>query len=290
MFVQRENFGPRHILQYNFVMNNFNYPAHIHQFPEICYVIFGELEVTVNQRTYTAKVGDFIFIHPMQVHSYHTPEMCNCLVSAFSGMFVSDLMAEMAGKSGEVPVFRCMESVESYVRSTFLGGEVGDEIVVRKPPVGIEYADRHYTGQHFVKYNDPVVSARFRSCFYAILSEYLRVVPMVDASTDGSDALAQVLFYISKHYLEPITLADTAAALGYSSNYLSHRIQKSSGMNWNTLLGSLRVEHAQHLLHTHQGTMLDIALECGFNNERSFHRMFRRITGQSPGEYLRERG
>ena len=27
-------------------------------------------------------------------------------------------------------------------------------------------------------------------------------------------------------------------------------------------------------------------LECGFGTERSFHRMFRRVTGSTPGEYM----
>ena len=34
-------------------------------------------------------------------------------------------------------------------------------------------------------------------------------------------------------------------------------------------------------------TALDAALESGFETERSFYRAFRKITGMTPGEYVK---
>jgi AraC-like DNA-binding protein len=35
--------------------------------------------------------------------------------------------------------------------------------------------------------------------------------------------------------------------------------------------------------------MIDIALECGYANERSFYRAFSRVTGMTPGEYRKSK-
>ena len=35
--------------------------------------------------------------------------------------------------------------------------------------------------------------------------------------------------------------------------------------------------------------VIDIALECGYENERSFYRAFLRVTGMTPGEYRKSK-
>ena len=56
-------------------------------------------------------------------------------------------------------------------------------------------------------------------------------------------------------------------------------------MNFRTLLNSFRVERSKELLRKTQDKIIDIALECGFSCERSFHRAFLSIMGTTPGEY-----
>jgi len=36
---------------------------------------------------------------------------------------------------------------------------------------------------------------------------------------------------------------------------------------------------------TFKGTMLDIALSCGFNNTANFNKTFRKLTGMTPTDY-----
>jgi len=33
-------------------------------------------------------------------------------------------------------------------------------------------------------------------------------------------------------------------------------------------------------------TMMSLALDCGFNSKSSFNKNFKKVTGQSPSEYL----
>ena len=57
------------------------------------------------------------------------------------------------------------------------------------------------------------------------------------------------------------------------------------GMNYVTYVNMVRIEHAVGMLGTNQYRMIDIALECGFSNIRSFNRVFKEITGSTPTEF-----
>jgi hypothetical protein len=47
----------------------------------------------------------------------------------------------------------------------------------------------------------------------------------------------------------------------------------------------LRLERGAFRLLSHESNLLDIALECGFQNHETFSRAFRRRFGKSPGNY-----
>lgn len=284
MKVQRENFLPNGTIKYNLERVWYEYVLHIHRFVEIGYVIDGEIELIADGITYRAKKGDFIYLAPMQLHGYRTPESSDFLVSAFTGTLINDYIVANEGKRGVTPVFHCSESVRQYFHTTFVDGELDDGKAMCPRP-----AERA-TEMHIVNYSDPEKLYRIKSCLYAILGEYSRTTKMIPHDGD-TNAFSSVINYLSVHYRESITLTSVATTIGYSSGYLSHIIKKTCGMNFSTILGSLRIEYALHLIHSNfSGTMLELALESGFNTERSFHRMFQQIVGTTPRDYARQHG
>ena len=46
-----------------------------------------------------------------------------------------------------------------------------------------------------------------------------------------------------------------------------------------------RIEEALSLIKTTDMNILDIALECGFNNAANFNKIFKRYTNVSPGRF-----
>ena len=281
MKVQRENFLANGTIKYNLERVWYEYVLHVHRFAEIGYVMDGEIELTADGVTYRAKKGDFIYLAPMQLHGYHTPESTDFLVSAFTGTLIGDFLAANEGLRGTTPVFRCSEDVRRYFHATFVDGELDDGKALCPRP-----ADRA-TETHIVDYSEPAKLYRIKSCLYAVLGEYCRTTEMVPIGGD-TNVFSSVMSYLADHYREPVTLSTAAAAIGYSAGYLSHIIKKTCGMNFSTILGSLRIEYALYLIHRNfSGTMLELALECGFGTERSFHRMFRQITDTTPGVFMR---
>ncbi len=101
------------------------------------------------------------------------------------------------------------------------------------------------------------------------------------------------LMQIEKFYTEPeLTLSALAEKLDIYPNHLSQIINEKEGKNFYDYINKLRVEEfiRQVLLpENSKFTMMSIALDCGFNSKSSFNKNFKKVTGQSPTEYLNKR-
>jgi AraC-like DNA-binding protein len=93
-----------------------------------------------------------------------------------------------------------------------------------------------------------------------------------------------------KSYIEPeLSLVTLAARLNVHSNYLSQVINERENKNFFDYINTLRVEEFKKRISlpaNSQFTIMSIAYECGFNSKSSFNKNFKKVTGQSPSEYM----
>jgi AraC-like DNA-binding protein len=83
-----------------------------------------------------------------------------------------------------------------------------------------------------------------------------------------------------------ITLSFAAEKMNFSESYFSRVFKRLMGINFVTYLNMIRVEHAAAELKASGKRVLDIALSSGFNNIRTFNRVFKEITGYTPSQFL----
>ncbi len=93
-----------------------------------------------------------------------------------------------------------------------------------------------------------------------------------------------------KSFLQPeLTLAELSKQIGISVNQLSKVINTGFGKNFNDFINEYRIEEVKKALQdpaNHQYSILGIAFDCGFNSKATFNRVFKKVTGSSPSEYL----
>lgn len=87
----------------------------------------------------------------------------------------------------------------------------------------------------------------------------------------------------------PPSLAELAATLHFSENYLIRIFREIMGITPHAYVNAARIRKAKLLLSTSNITAERIAFECGFADYAHFYRMFRRETGISPKEYRRRK-
>ncbi|RAV15309.1 helix-turn-helix domain-containing protein [Paenibacillus contaminans] len=96
-----------------------------------------------------------------------------------------------------------------------------------------------------------------------------------------------MLEYIHTHYNEDLSLEMVADKLNMSANYFSAYFKDKTGVNFSDYLTELRILKAKHLLLHSDQRIQDIAEQVGYLNANSFTRMFKKVTGITPGEYKR---
>jgi AraC-like DNA-binding protein len=95
-----------------------------------------------------------------------------------------------------------------------------------------------------------------------------------------------------KPYLETeLTLPRLSECLSMPQHDLSRVINESLNQNFFDFVNGYRVEEAKRLLvdpAKSAHTILDIALEAGFNSKTTFNGAFKKITGKTPSEFRLE--
>ncbi|MCE9613609.1 MAG: AraC family transcriptional regulator [Lentisphaerae bacterium] len=93
--------------------------------------------------------------------------------------------------------------------------------------------------------------------------------------------------YLDERYAEPHTLAALACRAGLSRTYLCRAFKAYTGKPVFDYLIQRRVQAAMMRLRGGNEKILQIALECGFNDLAYFNRKFKELLGQTPTAYRR---
>jgi len=98
-------------------------------------------------------------------------------------------------------------------------------------------------------------------------------------------ALRKAERYIWENYTRKLSLKEIAAASGLSAPYFSTVFKDEMGENLSNYLNRLRVEKAAAMLITTNEPIGEIAVNCGFEDQSWFSKIFKNNTGFTPGKY-----
>src|SRR5690606_13978904 len=84
------------------------------------------------------------------------------------------------------------------------------------------------------------------------------------------------------------TLPDLAAAAGTSRSVLSERFTHYLGESPISYLARARLQRAARLLQGGRKTVLEVAMDVGYESEAAFNRAFKREYGLPPAQYRRK--
>lgn len=256
MRIMGSNFGSKAAFQHQIYNRIYKVSNHIHQYAELIFMLEGEMRITVDDREEYIRAGEAAFIFPFQTHRMSSKSVNKLAMYLFPESTVMSFMKKYEGMVGERTVFKPSESTLAVFREKILN-------------------------------NEDLTLYNVKGFLYLVLDDYISEVSLTK-SIGGTNVVSKVITYMNEHFTEPITLESVAVALGYSANYLSHCIQKLYGLNFCTILASLRIERARYLITSTHKTMTEICYECGFGSERTFLRQFRSIMGFSPSVYRKK--
>jgi AraC family transcriptional regulator len=85
-----------------------------------------------------------------------------------------------------------------------------------------------------------------------------------------------------------LTLEELAKESGYSRSHFLRMFRAATSRTPHNYLIHLRLERAQELIKKRAGSLVDVAIACGYSSHSHMTQAFRRILGVTPSEYQRQ--
>ena len=103
-----------------------------------------------------------------------------------------------------------------------------------------------------------------------------------------SKKLKKALNYIHTNYTRKITLDETAEMVGYSKGNFCKAFKQATGMSFHSYLNNYRITNSCYLLSNTDLSVGNIAEAVGFQEFKTFCRVFRATLGKTPTEFRSE--
>jgi len=109
---------------------------------------------------------------------------------------------------------------------------------------------------------------------------------MLKEAASESPVVSRTRVYIAEHHSDELTLGEVASAVNMSAFYFCKMFKKATGLTFTDYLARVRVEKVKNLLLNPHKRVSEAAYEAGFQSLSQFNRVFRRIVGETPTQYV----
>lgn len=240
------------------ILDNFHFPPHLHPYVEIIYVVEGTIKVTVNDETRKLSAKESAVCFPNDIHAYHSIGSSKILITIFSPDITSSYFGVNLNKTLENP-FLPQDTKKNGISDFFL-----------------------MLYEEFQHNNDKYV---VKGLLYTILGKLKEYSTLKNSSSSYNTTMQKLLRYIEDHYQEKLSLDLIANELGFSKFYLSRIFSNKIGYPFNDYINRLRINKAIKLLSETDLSVTNIGLECGFESQRNFNRIFKEYVVLTPTQF-----
>ena len=243
---------------------------HCHGCYELFYTETGACRFLIDDNIFDLHAGDFMLVPPMSLHyTRYLFGQCKRTIILFQE---EDLPPE---------VRQTMPTGEKFFRSA----QIFQAPLAHRERISACLEQMVSEG----KINDSrselmrrvLLSGLFLLCGRVCI--FLSEQPSDIHTTDQQ--IIKAAHYINEHYMNPVTTADIAQAVGFSPNYLSRKFRAAAGIGLHEYLVFVRLHHAAlELISTHD-SITAIALRCGFSDSNYFKDSFKKKYDVTPRDY-----
>lgn len=106
--------------------------------------------------------------------------------------------------------------------------------------------------------------------------------------TSCHHVIKEVVKYLDENYTSKLNQEDLAEKFFISKEYLSRKFKSEFGINMVDYINQLRIQKAQLLMESASLKLFDIAYKVGFQDEKYFSRVFKKVVGISPKEFRKK--
>ena len=112
----------------------------------------------------------------------------------------------------------------------------------------------------------------------------------IELKSNSENVCQMIVDYVANHFTDPnISLAKLADIFNYTDKYLSYLFSNRMKLGFNTYLNQLRIGYARNLINQNITSISQLAEMCGYSDSSYFSKVFKKLEGISPTEYIRRK-
>lgn len=261
---------------------------HWHSQFEILHLKKGKYIVEINMDKHIVENESFCFINSEELHCIESE--CSCVESAL----VFDL---------KMLSFDIMDSIQMQLINPMINGNLKLPAILQikdecSKKVLSEYKkileafknegplSQSIEGNRAEKLSSQIKIKAALLNILAILYESNNIVKYTNEDENYKvEYIKTIISYIKKNYGEKIYIKDMAEQINMNEQYFCRFFKAMIGKSPIEYLNEYRIKKIEELLINTDKKVMDICLECGFNNMGNFINRFKKITGMSPVKY-----
>jgi two-component system, response regulator YesN len=132
------------------------------------------------------------------------------------------------------------------------------------------------------EFNNFIEYAHSLKEFILYINEYIRAIK--DIYGDNRN-IEKAIDYINENYYKDLNLAIVSNEVSFNYSYFSQVFKEYTGENFVNYLKKIRINKAKDLLRSSDFKIYEVAQKVGYEDSKQFAKIFRSITGVTPGEY-----
>lgn len=124
----------------------------------------------------------------------------------------------------------------------------------------------------------------FNGLLTALKGNQYRAIRQVD-ELEALKRMQEIVAYVEDYYMEDISLQKLSKMFFLTREHISRKFKKETGMTLSKYVTNLRVRQAKQWLLETAETIHSISLMLGYQDEKYFSKLFKKVVGLTPFEY-----
>lgn len=251
------------------------YPFHWQNSLEIILPVSDCYYAVINEITHCIQEGEIYFIPPGELHAIYPPPGSSG--ARFVYLFDLSVMTHLKDFAGIQPLLSA-----PFLVTRENSPEIYEDIFNLLMQMQVEYFRQNL-------YSELTIYSLLMTLFVKLGTNYSNKRASADSQTGKQKEYAKqfndLLAYIDKHYMDALTLENTAALMGFSKFHFSRLFKAYTGYTFCDYLNYRRIKATEELLPRAELPITEIAMQVGFSSISTFNRLFREYKKCSPSEY-----
>lgn len=234
-------------------------PPHLHEAIEVVYVTKGSVELGVGKELHHLNEGDLGIVFPNIIHHYQV----------FS-----------KGENKAIYLFIEPSLFAGFLDDLSLYCPENPVISKQNLQSDIVSAIKMLTK---IELENSLMSHAYAQMILAYVFTNVKLVEKDSVKDDN--LIYNAVSYVASNFRECISLDIMAQDLGVSKYVLSRMFAKTFHCNFCKYVNKTRLNYAVSYLENSNISITELCLECGFDSQRTFNRVFKEEYKMTPREY-----